>query len=132
MKMTCPNCNKQFEPKNSRQIYCKQSCKVSAWQKKKGIDKPEFLGKTDSISGTYEFVTKERQIPEYIDNPEYLQALNIYEGYVKKISFLRKKKNDCLTKNHVVILLESDRVCGGVIRALINQHNVDSFFLTTH
>lgn len=126
MKMTCPNCNKQFEPKNSRQIYCKQSCKVSAWQKKKGIEKPEFLGKTDSISGTYEFVTKERQIPEYIDNPEYLQALNIYEGYVKKISFLRKKKNDCLKTLSTIVSTKTGALLGGSMGALFTGLITDS------
>lgn len=98
MTKICPNCNNKFEPKNTRQIYCKSSCKVSLWQKRNGVSKPDFLKPKNENIGQieYEFVTKEREVTKQRDNPQYLNILKAYNSQRNEIDILRNRKEELI------------------------------------
>lgn len=74
----CAYCKSDFIASNSRQIYCKKSCKARAYELRKGQDSPEFLTNED-----YELVSKE--VSTKIENPLYIDAK-------KKIEHVEQKK----------------------------------------
>jgi hypothetical protein len=133
----CNHCNTEFEPKNTRQIYCKASCKVSAWQKKKGIAKPDFLQpkKSEHIDGSgaenkFEVIIKQREISKSVENPKYSEKANELNYYKNEIQKLGRKKHRLLQNREELLTYHQTAlgIVGGISAGLVAKDWAIGFF----
>lgn len=125
-KGVCPNCGDKYEKKNTRQIYCKSSCKVTAWQKRNNVAKPDFLlPKKEKISGIdYVEVEKERLVTKKIDNPDYAGIYLSYSIAQQQVTRLESRRNDLLLSRQKFIVRHEEiiGVLGGAALGLATNN----------
>ena len=77
-KKVCAECGNMFIGIRKTKIYCSDNCRVTACQKRKGIDKPEFL-QTNYVRKTK-------------DNPKISAIGNIVDNQELELQKLKSKK----------------------------------------
>jgi hypothetical protein len=90
----CEFCGKKFTTENSRRKYCKDACKVRAYELRKGLEAPSFL-----VGNEYDIIKKEVSIK--VDNPKYeklVESINQIETELKKLETQRKSTLNSLDK----------------------------------
>jgi len=121
-KNICANCGEEFVAVNSRQKYCKKSCKTRAYEQRKGLDAPEFL-----TNGDFEVVKKEEII--MVDNPEISSMQKTVKEFNLEINNNQSRISELKTKLDTLQL--NKKILGGLAGGVLgygisDQYNMDN------
>lgn len=113
----CQICDKEFEAKDKRKIYCSSACKTEAYRLRHGLEKPDFLKPKEALGGIKKekkAVEREKIVIVKVDNPEYVAK----ELEVKKISSditMLQKHKEAKLKKYNSLLEKHEQIVGGLI-----------------
>lgn len=128
--MKCKNCLTEFESNNSRQLYCKNSCKTMFNRKKSNIPEPTFLSKKENSNiGNGNVTDKSNDNTNHVTDTKLKQMSSYIEKINLELTELNKRRENLIKETNRIIKSKENKVnttlLGALIGALIVGESVD-------